>query len=169
MRARFAIWEHGPAIYFDDSCLPELESLGVGISGGHALVLHHSSGLLKVLPSVDGVHITSSSLSDRDRWPYIIRWLSDEPPDDVRCGVMDVTLTKNRSDGWRATLPLNHDLPWPLYKELEDGPFDKHVAAVREIRLRLKSAGAARIIIPVHVMDLLTREERVGLFTNWKI
>ena len=170
MRARFAIWEHGPAMFFDDACLPELERRGIGVCGGHALILYHSPGLLRVVPSIDGVHIGPSSYSDHDRWPYILRYKTEEPVEGVRCGVMDVTLVKRRfDDGWQAALPANHDLPWPTYKEMEDGRFNKHEAAVREIRLRLKSAGEGRIIIPVYVMDLLTREERIGLFMNWKI
>ncbi len=172
MRARFSIWERCNTVYFDDSCLPELEDHGVGVGGGAQLVIEKVGRSVIVNTSGEALnHVRPSSLMDNHTWPYLLQTVhGEDEPVGVRCGVMVVDLTWAFAGYWSARLPLDHDLPWPHYHQLEvGGNFDKHASAVREIRLRLKSAGEARITIPQEVQKLLTPEERVGLFQNWKI
>lgn len=170
MRIRFAIWETGPAAYFDHHHLPELEEHGVGVEGGLGLQILVLENGVDLLPGPDEPNIQVSKLSDRGIWPFILRtWTADYV---ARCCAMFLNFQWT-SDHWHTDLPLPHLLPWPAYHEYETGPFDKHEAVVREIQIRIDSAerhtGSRAIRVDRLAQVLLTREERVRLFEEWRI
>ncbi len=172
MRLRFAIWEQGPVLYFDDAaCRVLVEEWGT-VSAAMCILV--STDSVKLHMTQGGHTLGNSSLIDLGGWPFR---LVDKTGDYVaRCGVFERYFwfaTRPGACYFKAQLPLPHKLPWPKYHTGEEGNFDKHASAVREIRLRQTSLKVhednVRLALPKHVQELLTQKERVQYFQEFRI
>lgn len=178
MILKFAIWENGPAAYLREEHLSVFEGkFGAGIQGGSFLRLavgRTGQVWLSATTEENAARLSKSpETSSGAGWPYRIigtRGSADEYP--ARCGPMDLSFQWELGYALIANLPEMHELPWPWYHEHEQGPFDKHEAAVREIRVRMDSMrrhGGGLMKVPKHIQLLLTPEERVRLFSEQEI
>ncbi len=166
LRLMLTVWELGPTLYFTKSARGSLEEMW-GSNPRLDIIVEEER--VKLCLTETGPHILGST--DSADWPFRLT-CANRDYEGVRCGPLIGMFTQSGGD-LCAPIPLPHERPWSHYQEHENGPFDKHEAAVREIRLRQDSLkrheGHRRLTLSPHVQLLLTSEERVQYFQEHKI
>jgi hypothetical protein len=163
MKLRFAIYENAIAVYF--MAMADLPKMRITLEPNRVVIYADSDGL------------RPRECPPTEPWPFRLVQVTELTG--IRCGVMELSFMRyNDIMGYHgkflaADLPPGHELPWPLYHEYEDGVFDKHTAVVREIRLRQDSleqhGGGRRLSLPASIQKLLTPQERITFFQEFRI
>ncbi len=153
MRVRLGIWHSEVAVFFADY-----------LPGGFIVELDPTSRELRIMVGGNPTMYVDSAVQDTE-FPWRLNVHDCNQEGFSRCCLMDVDMVP-AANGWFATLPPNHRLPWPHARDCAS--YLRVEELMRECVVRKESADAAGERMtppPMSVQMELTPAMRIALFS----